>query len=90
MHYQLIVFALSLGILAMPPDTVNAEFVRSPEVHTDGRVTLRYFAPAAKQVSVSSNVAAIQQPMTRDEQGVWSGHLPRIPMPTALTSTERM
>ncbi len=56
----------------MPADIVNAEFVRSPEVHADGRVTLRYFAPTAKQVSVSSNVAAIEQPMTRNEQGVWS------------------
>ena len=56
----------------MSADAASPIFVRSPEVHADGRVTLRYFAPAAKQVRVSSNVTAISRSMTRDELGVWS------------------
>ena len=56
----------------MPTNAAEKIFVRSPEILADGRVTLRYFAPAAQDVSVSSNVPAISQAMTRDEQGVWS------------------
>ena len=66
----------------MPTDIVNAEYARSPEVHADGRVTLRYYAPAAKLVSVSSNVEAIEQPLTRNEQGVWSVTVGPLPADT--------
>ncbi len=71
MCFRLIVFIFYLGIFAMPSDAADRVFVRSPEVHADGRVTLRYFAPNAQEVCVSSNVEAISQPMEQNEQGVW-------------------
>jgi enterochelin esterase family protein len=44
--------------------------VRSPEVDSDGRATLRLWAPQAGSVSAVGNMG--QFPMTRDERGVWS------------------
>jgi len=46
--------------------------IQSPEVHSDGRVTFRLFAPEAHKVSVSVEGAKDPLPMQKDEQGVWS------------------
>ncbi len=81
MSLRLFVAVYFLGMFAMPTDA-EATFVCSPEIHADGRVTLRYFAPAAKQVNVSSNVTAINQPMSRDEQGVWTVTVGPLPADT--------
>lgn len=45
--------------------------VVSPEVHSDRRVTFRFRAPNAKQVSLVLE-GAEPLPMKKDEQGVWS------------------
>lgn len=50
----------------MPPHVV------SPEVSPDHRVTIRFFAPGAKEAAVSMEGFLKPLPMTRDEQGVWS------------------
>jgi enterochelin esterase-like enzyme len=46
--------------------------VVSPEVHADGRITLRYRAPNATQVTVSGELDGQTHQLTRDADGVWS------------------
>src|ERR1700674_2462438 len=46
--------------------------VVSPEVHADNRVTFRFRAPNAKEVALALEGAAKDQPMQKDEQGVWT------------------
>ncbi|HTU32339.1 MAG TPA: alpha/beta hydrolase-fold protein [Candidatus Acidoferrum sp.] len=50
----------------MPPHIV------SPEVSPDHRVTIRFFAPGAAQVSVAMEGFLKPLPMTKDADGVWS------------------
>src|SRR5712692_6281683 len=45
--------------------------LRSPEVHTDHRVTFRFRAPNAQEVLLARE-GAQRLPMQKDEQGVWS------------------
>lgn len=59
---------LAAGSLAQTPPTP----VVSPELHGDDRVTFRFRAPNAKEVALALEGAAKDQPMQRDEQGVWS------------------
>jgi enterochelin esterase-like enzyme len=47
------------------------QVLRSPEVHTDNRVTFRFRAPNAKEVFLARE-GAQRVPMQKDEQGVWS------------------
>ncbi len=77
MLFRFMFLAACLGVptLSSAAESAAADeplFVHSPEVHADGRVTLRYYAPSANKVSATSNVAALSQPLVRDEQGVWS------------------
>jgi enterochelin esterase-like enzyme len=44
----------------------------SIEVHNDNRVTFRYYSRNAKDVKLSTQLAAGVQPMTKDASGVWS------------------
>lgn len=46
--------------------------VISPEVHTDNKITFRYFAPNAKSVEVDPQFMEGNAPMSRDEKGLWS------------------
>jgi len=46
--------------------------VVSPEVHDDGRITLRFRAPDADQITVSGELDGESHPMTRGEDGVWT------------------
>lgn len=49
----------------------------SPEVHADGSVTFRFFAPNVKEVNVElegAEAVALQ----RDDQGLWSGTTARL------------
>src|SRR5580698_2891867 len=46
--------------------------VVSPEVSADGRVTFRIYAPDAHAVGVKGIRHMADQPMTKDEDGVWS------------------
>src|SRR6202140_4171036 len=56
------------GSLAQTPPAP----VISPEVHGNNQVTFRLRAPNAKEVALSLEGAAKDQPMQKDEQGVWS------------------
>jgi enterochelin esterase-like enzyme len=44
----------------------------SPEVSADRKVTLRYAAPNAQQITVSGELDGKTYPMTKGENGVWS------------------
>ena len=46
--------------------------VISPEVHSNNQVTFRFRAPNAKEVALSLEGAAKDQPMQKHEQGVWT------------------
>ena len=46
--------------------------VVSPEVHGSNQVTFRFRAPNVKEVALSLEGAMKDQPMQKDEQGVWS------------------
>jgi hypothetical protein len=48
------------------------ERIVSPEVSVDRRVTIRFHAPGAKEVSVRMDGFLQPLPMTKDEAGVWS------------------
>jgi enterochelin esterase-like enzyme len=46
--------------------------IKSPEVLSDNRVTFRFRAPNAKEVALSLEGTTKDQPMQKDDQGVWS------------------
>lgn len=46
--------------------------VVSPEVHADGRITLRLRAPNATQVVVNGELDGQPHPMTKGDDGVWT------------------
>ena len=56
--------------------------IQSPEVQPDGRVTFRYFDPAAQKVSVNIEGSKSPLPMQKDATGVWT--LTTEPMPPDL------
>ncbi len=51
----------------------NDNFV-SPEVHTDGSVTLRLYAPEAESVAVVGDFVGGEAQLTKCESGVWEYH----------------
>lgn len=71
-----ICFMLSLSfVLLGQKSTENKRqhtVVISPEVHTDNKITFRYFAPNAKSVEVDPQFMEGNAPMSRDEKGLWS------------------
>ena len=68
MKTPLAVVGLLLATLPLPAQNR----VISPEVHTDGRVTLRLNAPAAQSVLVRGEAVGGEKPMTRGENGLWT------------------
>ena len=66
-------FSLALLLLAMGSlmSDAIAQGLRSPEVHTDGRVTLRLRAEKADEVDVS--IGGKKVPMTKNDKGIWEG-----------------
>ena len=46
--------------------------IQSPQVHPDRRVTFRLRAPGAEKVELSGQFLKGNQPMEKDESGVWS------------------
>jgi enterochelin esterase family protein len=59
------------GILGAGAAPQQAD-MKSHEVHPDGSLTLRYFAPTATAVAVSLDYDHHGLPMTQDADGVWS------------------
>jgi enterochelin esterase-like enzyme len=58
----------------------RAAKVQSPEIHADGRVTLRLFAPRATEVLVQGNWKSGRDlAMTKDDSGLWSVTTPALP-----------
>jgi enterochelin esterase family protein len=64
---------LSLAVLMTPLlFAQRGPAVRSPEIHSDGRVTLRLAAPNATDVRVSGDFLKAPEPLQKDEKGVWT------------------
>jgi enterochelin esterase family protein len=66
---------LFLSILFCPASLLQAQFrqsIVSPEIHQDHRVTFRLRAPQAKQVELEAGFVQGDQPMEKDENGLWS------------------
>jgi enterochelin esterase family protein len=59
---------------------LQAQSLRSPEVHRDGTVTFRLTAPSAHKVEVNLELKSgtTVLPMTRDRDGVWSASSDRL------------
>ena len=58
-------------VAAVTPGPRAAPF-QSPEVHADGKVTFRFRAPGATKVELSGQFLKGNQPMQKDEAGIWS------------------
>ena len=63
--------SISFFAIAQPPRNAPTAF-ESHEVHKDNKVTFRYFAPNAKEVKVSTQLAAGAQSMIKGDSGVWT------------------
>jgi enterochelin esterase-like enzyme len=59
-------------VSAAPTPAPNRPIIVSPEVAVDRRVTFRFWAPRAQQVSVRGLLFQPQIAMTRDDRGVWT------------------
>ncbi|MDJ1480012.1 alpha/beta hydrolase-fold protein [Cytophagaceae bacterium YF14B1] len=46
--------------------------ISSPDVHTDNRVTFRYFSRQAQQVILNGEFLSSPLPLTKDTSGIWS------------------
>src|SRR5438067_11343535 len=64
--------SLLLLLVATALAQTSPERVVSPEVHADNRVSFRFRAPNAKEVSLSLEGTPKSLPMQKDDQGVWS------------------
>ena len=62
---------ISFFVIAQPPRNAPPVF-ESHEVQKDNKVTFRYFAPNAKEVKVSTQLAAGAQSMIKGDSGVWT------------------
>src|SRR5690348_8981227 len=72
---QLVPILLSLlATTTTPAAPPVADAVVSPEVHPDRRVTFRLYAPKAAEVTLFGDwmPPSSNQPLTRDDQGVWT------------------
>ncbi|HEU4938285.1 MAG TPA: alpha/beta hydrolase-fold protein [Vicinamibacterales bacterium] len=66
---------MCLGVIMVLATTAEAQApapVVSPEVSTDRRLTLRFRAPDAKQVTATGELDGQPHPMTKGADGVWS------------------
>ncbi len=69
-----------LGVVAMAisaTESAIAQSFRSPEVHPDGRVTVRLNARDAK--AVVANLAGQRVELTKNDRGVWEGTSESLP-----------
>ena len=63
--------SISFFAIAQPPRNAPPSF-ESYEVHKDNKVTFRYFAPNAKEVKVSTQLASGAQSMVKGDSSVWT------------------
>jgi enterochelin esterase-like enzyme len=73
--YRFSIVALCVSVLGWPASQLQAQMrqtVISPEVHQDSRVTFRLRAPQAEQVEVDAGFVQGNQPLKKDENGLWS------------------
>jgi enterochelin esterase-like enzyme len=73
LHSLLILMACGVSVFvnAQPPRNLPPVF-ESIEVHKDNKVTFRFYAPNAKEVKLSSQLATGAQSMIKGDSGVWS------------------
>ncbi|HEX6171098.1 MAG TPA: hypothetical protein VFZ33_15525, partial [Chitinophagaceae bacterium] len=57
-------------VIAQTPRNVPPAF-ESYEVHNDNKVTFRFYAPNAKEVKISTQLASGAQQMIKGDNGVW-------------------
>ncbi len=65
---------------SQPAPAQTAPRLASPEIHDDGTVTFRFWAPKAREVRVRGFWGKIDAAMSRDEAGAWSATLGPLPM----------
>jgi enterochelin esterase-like enzyme len=65
-------YILSAILFSSTVDAQRAPVISSPDVHADNTVVFRYYSRSAQKVSVSGEMLAAPQAMTRDTAGVWS------------------
>jgi len=78
-HLRRLVFPIAAILIAtgcLMSDAI-AQSLLSPEVHSDGRVTLRLRAAKAAEVEVS--LGGSKLPMTKNEKGIWEGTSEPLP-----------
>lgn len=63
-----IAFCALVSATAQPTQVV----LKSPEVHPNRTVIFRFSAPLAKEVKLSAQFLTGDQPMNKDEKGIWS------------------
>jgi enterochelin esterase-like enzyme len=73
------VFVPLVVLPAAPQMKLPVPAFHSHEVHADGSITFRIFAPTAKVVKVSCDCTASPLTMTRDDFGLWSVTTPPLP-----------
>jgi enterochelin esterase family protein len=66
-----LVMILVLGACAVASAQRQGAIV-SPEVHADRKATFRLKAPTAQKVLLVANFLSESQPLTKDEEGLWS------------------
>jgi enterochelin esterase family protein len=67
-------------VATAPPAPRGAPAFVSPDVNADGHVTFRILAPNARAVTVNGIRHLPDQPMTRDDSGLWSATVgPLVP-----------
>jgi len=67
----IVAYSISFFVIAQPPRNAPPSF-ESYEVHKDNKVTFRYFAPNAKEVKVSTQLASGAQSMVKGDSSVWT------------------
>ncbi len=68
---KLCLYLCLLAANTLPGLAQTPQAIRSPEVHSDDRVTFRFRAPNAREVFLARE-GAQRLPMKKDEQGIWS------------------
>ena len=61
-----LLFIAGMAAAQRPPS------ISSPDVHPDNTITFRYYSRTAQKVSVSGEMLAAPQQLTKDTSGIWS------------------